>query len=183
MASHERRLYRHRTIGHWGFADKGAVGPCSCLRRASSQGKARRHLQASQPANPQSSLKYESPQHPLQLPHPLLNPLFDLRQLREDLLRRTMIDLLVHHFFVAVEGEVVALSGDVGLWDAEALGGAGAFALRAVALLPTGEDVGEVVLCVLAFTQCSLRRGAEFLLGEQRCALVVEAPAVGLDVV
>src|SRR5438132_1666707 len=112
-----------------------------------------------------------SPEHPRQLSHPLPNLLLDPRYLREDLLRRTMVDLLVHHFLVAVEGQVVTLRGDVGFRDGEALDGARTLALGGVALMPARERVGEIVLCVLLFCERRLRNGAEFLFGQERRAL------------
>ena len=67
-----------------------------------------------------------------------------------------VLDLVVDDLLVAVEGEVVALGGDVGLGHAEALLGAGPVALVAVALRPAGEDVGEVVGLDRG---CACRRG------------------------
>src|SRR5450755_4095753 len=83
-----------------------------------------------------------SPEHPLQLLHPPLDLLLQLREVGEDLLRRAMLDRLVHHLLVAVEREVVALRCDVGLRHAEALRRARALALGVVALRPARKSVG-----------------------------------------
>src|SRR5947207_2572877 len=94
-----------------------------------------------------------------------------------------MLDRLMHDFLVATERKVVVLLGDVGFGNAKALSGPEAFALYGVALAPAGQDVGEVVLGVLLFAERSSEDGAEFLVAEERHALVVETPTVGVDVV
>ena len=84
---------------------------------------------------------------------------------------------------VAVEAEVIALLGDLGLGHAEALGGAVPLPLGILALPPAGQAIGQVVLVVVALDQVFLGSGAEFLQRQQRVALVVEAPAVGRHVI
>ena len=94
-----------------------------------------------------------------------------------------MLDCLVYHFLVTVKREVVTLRRDVGLGHAEALCRARSFEFGAVALHPAREHVRQVVLWMLAFGKRGPRHGAELILGQERRALVVEAPAVGVDVV
>ena len=83
-----------------------------------------------------------------------------------------MLDFLVDDFLVAVEREVIALGRDVGLWNAEALGGSGALALGGVARRPAGQYVGQVVLRVL-FSRETSRQRTELVFGQQRRSLVV----------
>ena len=90
-----------------------------------------------------------------------------------------MLHLGVDYLFVAVEGEVVALGRDVGFGDAEALGGAEAVALQGGALLPAGQHVGQVVSGVLVRRERGGGGWTEFVLGEERGAFIVQAPAVG----
>ena len=66
----------------------------------------------------------DSLQHPLQFLHALLNLRLQFAEAFEDFARRAVRDFFVDDFLVAVEREVVALRGDVGFGDAEALRGA-----------------------------------------------------------
>ena len=77
-------------------------------------------------------------QHPLQLLHPLLNLRLQFGEVGEDLFRRAVVDLFVDHLLVAIQAEVVALGGDVGLGDAEALGGPGALAFGCCRVAASG---------------------------------------------
>lgn len=104
-------------------------------------------------------------------------------QLREDLFRRRVRDLLVDHLLVAVDGEVVALGDDVRLRKGEAPGRAGTLRFLAGAPGPASEDVGEVVLRVAGGGERLRGNGVELLVGEERGPLVVERPAVGVAVV
>ena len=70
----------------------------------------------------------------------------------------------VDHFFVAIDREVVAVAGDVGLWHEEALFGALAVGFGG-AVAPAAQDVGNIVF---------VRLGRAF---------VVQGKAVGLHVV
>jgi hypothetical protein len=47
---------------------------------------------------------------------------FELGQVFQDIARRGVLGFFMEDFFVAVEGEIVALAGDVGFGDAEGLG-------------------------------------------------------------
>ena len=94
-----------------------------------------------------------------------------------------VLDFLVHDLLVAVEPEVVAIGRDVGLRHAEALRSARALTLRPVLLLPARQHVGQVVLCVFLGAERLYGHGAELVLGQERLAFVVEAPAVGVDIV
>src|SRR5205085_1563242 len=79
--------------------------------------------------------------------------------------------------------EVIVLRTDVGLRHTEALRGADTFAFSASVLRPACENVRQVVLCVFICGEWRARNRAELVLGKQRRALIVEAPAVGADVV
>ena len=74
-------------------------------------------------------------QHPLQFLHALLNLRLQLAEGLEDFARRAVRDFGVDDFLVAVEREVVALRGEVGLGHAEALRGARVLALGLLAAL------------------------------------------------
>ncbi len=89
----------------------------------------------------------------------------------------------MNHFLVAVEAQIVAIGGDVRLRHAEALRGARAFALRLLPLLPARQHVGQVVPGVFLPGERLGRDGAELILGQERLAFVVQAPAVGVHVV
>jgi len=67
------------------------------------------------PPHPADERSRHSSDHPLQLLHPLLYLRLDLRQLGQDLLRRLVLHLLVDHFLVAVEAQVVAWAAMSGL--------------------------------------------------------------------
>jgi hypothetical protein len=71
----------------------------------------------------------------------------------EDFLRRAVLYWLVHHFLVAVERKVIALSSDIGLGHTEALRGARALTLSAITLGPMRQYVRQVVLGVLLGSQ------------------------------
>ena len=71
--------------------------------------------------------RVRSLQHCLQVLHPTLNFLLQVREIGKDLLRRAMLNLLVHQFLVPVEREIVALSGDVRFRYTKALGGSRPF--------------------------------------------------------
>ena len=58
-------------------------------------------------------------QHPLQFLHALLNLRLQFAEAGEDFARRAVRDFFVDDFLVAVEREVVALRGNVGLGDEE----------------------------------------------------------------
>ena len=57
-----------------------------------------------------------------------------------------MLNCFVHHFFVAVDGEVIALGGDIGLGYAETLSGAGVLLFAGVSQAPACQDIRQVVL-------------------------------------
>lgn len=94
-----------------------------------------------------------------------------------------MLPVLVHHFLIAIQTQIVPLRHKIILRHTEALGRARAISLCAVALQPAGKHIGQVVLSVLVGAQCGLWDCPELVGGEQRGTLVVEAPAVGVDVV
>jgi len=101
-----------------------------------------------------------------------------------------MRDFLVNNLLVTIKREVVTLGGDVGLGDAEGLGGAGAVeflvsggGVGALEMGPAGEEVGEVVFRVVAVGEGDAGDGAEFFRGEEFGAFVVEGEAVGIDIV
>jgi hypothetical protein len=64
-----------------------------------------------------------------------------------------VFDLVLNCLFVSVEGEVVALGGDVGLGYAEALFGSGAVQFVADAFGSSRQRVGEVVLSVVGHVE------------------------------
>ena len=72
-------------------------------------------------------------QHPLQFLHALLNLRLQFTEVFQDFARRAVRHFFVNDFLVAVEREVVALRGDVGLGHAETLRGAWAVEFAAVA--------------------------------------------------
>ena len=57
----------------------------------------------------------------------------------------------VHHLFVAVDGQVVVIAGNVSFWYAKALVGAAALQFAAVALAPARQHIGQVIFGVLCF--------------------------------
>lgn len=61
--------------------------------------------------------------HALQFIHALADVFLQFGEAGEDLAGRAVGDFFVDDFFVAVQGEVVALSGEVGFGDEEGLGG------------------------------------------------------------
>ena len=122
-------------------------------------------------------------QHPLQFLHALLNLRLQLAEGFQDFARRAVRDFVVDDFLVAVEREVVALRGDVGLGHAEALRGARVLALGLVALRPAREDVGQVVLRVFVGGERDLGHWAELFRRQEFGAFVVERHAVGVHVV
>lgn len=61
---------------------------------------------------------------------------------------------------VAIDREIIPCRGNVRLWDAETLGGAGAFAFEAVAYVPARGDVGEVIFRVLGLRKQNSRTWA-----------------------
>ena len=63
-------------------------------------------------------------EHPLQFFHALLNLRLQFAEAGGDFARRAVCDFFVDDFLVAIEGEIVALRGDVGLGHAETLRGA-----------------------------------------------------------
>src|ERR1035437_263671 len=101
-------------------------------------------------------------QHPLQLLHPALNLRLQFGEIGENLLRRTVRDLLMHNLFIAVETEVIVLRYQIRFGHTETLSGARTFALAAVAFSPSGEDVGQVVLAVLIGGEVGLWHRAQF---------------------
>lgn len=108
----------------------------------------------------------------------------------QDFARRSVRDFFVDDFLVAVEREVIALGGDVGFGDEEALRGAFARALRGFNIrefrfqrTPAGKDVGEVVFGVIFEGEGGLGDGAELFRWEEFGAFVVEGQAVGVHVV
>ena len=117
-------------------------------------------------------------QHPLKLFHPSLN--FNLQhcQLGKNLLRQQMLDGLMRHLLGAVDGEAVALGGNVSLGHAEALVNARTLPFCGLTLLPTGEGVGQVVLGVFSLTKGLQRCHTELLFEEQRLTLAIKAPAI-----
>src|ERR1700682_1184714 len=72
---------------------------------------------------------------------------------------------------------------EVDLGNAEALSGAWALALLSVALVPSAENVRQFVCGVLVGTQRGLRNRTKLLLRQQRDALVVERPTIGITIV
>ena len=75
-----------------------------------------------------------------------------------------MLDYLVHHFLVTVEGEVVALRGNVGLRNAETLCGTRTLSLAAVTLGPANKHVRQVVLRQVAVGKRDSRNRPELVL-------------------
>src|SRR5258708_567067 len=122
-------------------------------------------------------------QHPFQLFHPSLNLYLQIGEAGEYLLRRTMCDLFVHNLFIAVEAKVIALSYQISLRHAKTLRRARTLSFLAFALLPARQNVGKIVLRSLAGTQRRARQGAEFVVTQQRRALVVQRPAVRFHIV
>ncbi len=94
-----------------------------------------------------------------------------------------MFHIFVDHLLIAIQTEVVTVLGDLALGHAEAVCCARAFALCALAIVPAGERIGQVVLCGFVWGEWIGGDGAELLRGEERLAFVVEGPAVGLHVV
>jgi len=101
----------------------------------------------------------------------------------DNLFWAAVLDRLVLDFFVPIKTEVVALFDDLSFRYAETLGSARTLAFVAGTLLPARRHVGQVVLRVLVIGQRCSRTWPELVVSEQRGALVVQAPAVGGDVV
>src|SRR5262249_633239 len=125
----------------------------------------------------------DSSHHRLQLLHPLPNLPLQRGQFGEELLRWDVLDLLVHNLLVAVEAQVIPISYNVSLEHTEALRGTRALALSPVPLLPPRQHVRQIVLPVPLSAERLRWHGAELVLGQERLAFVVEAPAVGIYVV
>src|SRR5688572_25778485 len=77
-----------------------------------------------------------SPQHSLQILYALLNLRLELSENMQDFNRRTMLCLLVNHFLVAVERQIIALRNNIGFRYAKALCCAGVLAFTSFALRP-----------------------------------------------
>ena len=75
------------------------------------------------------------------------------------------------------------MRSNVCLGHTETLLGARALPFGPLPLLPTLEHIGQVVLGVVGLGQRQGGRDAELVFRQQRLALVIEAPAVGLHVV
>lgn len=90
--------------------------------------------------------------------------------------------------FVPVQREVVALRGDIGLRHGEALGGAvgecgGILSIFTIPLSPFFQNLGQVVFRVFPGVERGGGNGAEFFVGQERRAFVIEAPAIGFEIV
>jgi len=84
-----------------------------------------------------------------------------------------MLDFFVDNLLIAVEAKIVAARDKVGLRHEETLSCARTFALAALALLPTGEDVGQVVLVVLGGDGTMIATGR--MLGD------IQVPVIGVN--
>ena len=80
-----------------------------------------RSPQRGQEPSPLQRFVSRSSQHPLQFLHALMNLRLQPSEALQNLARRAVRDFFVNDFLVAVEREVVALRGNVGLGHAETL--------------------------------------------------------------
>src|SRR4051812_2803202 len=94
-----------------------------------------------------------------------------------------MLYLLVNDLLVAVDAEVVAVGHDVGLRHAEALLRTCPTEFGAGALLPVRQYVGQVVLGMLVLGERLRRGSAQLRSGQQLGPPVIQAVAVGVEVV
>src|SRR5262245_8925862 len=94
-----------------------------------------------------------------------------------------MFDGLMHHFLITVHREVVASVSDVRLGDTETLRCSGSLSFSFRSVLPTSQHVWQVVLCVFVSGQPFLGSRTELFVWQQWRSLVVQTPAVRVQVV
>src|SRR5437660_11074268 len=94
-----------------------------------------------------------------------------------------MRHIFMHHFLIAIQAEVVPLCDDIGFGHTEALRSARSLALFAIAVLPASKNVWQIILGVLIFREFGFWQRSELAFTQQRRALVIQRPAIGINVV